>query len=177
MAENKIINLLKKLSELAKRGVGGEQENAERMLHDLCKKHGISLDDIEGEKVSEYEFHVPKEQSKFFCQVVSSVLGNDIDVMYATVDRKKVVQRKYVKCSDAEYVEIQAKWEFYWKKYNDDLEIFYAAFVQKNKLYIKKLDDDDDDTEPTLEERQRLFRMRQMMDGLDRHSFHKQITQ
>lgn len=37
----KIIALLKKLRELARRGVGGERENAERMFYEMLNKYGI----------------------------------------------------------------------------------------------------------------------------------------
>ncbi len=50
MIENRIKQRLIKILALAKRGVGGEKENAERMLNSLLKKHGMTLDDLEDQE-------------------------------------------------------------------------------------------------------------------------------
>lgn len=42
----KIITLLKKLRELALRGVGGEKENAKRMFYEILNKYGIKESEL-----------------------------------------------------------------------------------------------------------------------------------
>ena len=37
---------------------------------------------------------------------------------------------------------------FFWDKYNEDLKIFYKAFIQKNKLYQKENPNDKKDETP-----------------------------
>jgi hypothetical protein len=41
-----LIDKLRKIEALARSGIGGEKETAQRMLDALCKKHGITLDQI-----------------------------------------------------------------------------------------------------------------------------------
>lgn len=58
------------------------------------------------------------------------------------------------------------------------MKIFYKAFIQKNHLYSKSTgenEDVDNDKDLTPEEMAELFRMAQIMGGLDRHSFHKRL--
>jgi DNA polymerase III delta prime subunit len=70
---SKHIELAKKLKVLSKRGIGGEKENAERMLSEIMTKYGLSDEDIEGEKLNEYYFNIEKSDNKFWCQVVRHV--------------------------------------------------------------------------------------------------------
>lgn len=37
---------LRKLAALAERGVGGEAENARRLMEQICREHGVSIDEI-----------------------------------------------------------------------------------------------------------------------------------
>lgn len=37
---------LRKLAALAERGVGGEAENARRLMERICREHGVSIDEI-----------------------------------------------------------------------------------------------------------------------------------
>ena len=46
----RLIDKLMKTKALAERGVGGERENAERILTAMLQKYGISLDDLESEE-------------------------------------------------------------------------------------------------------------------------------
>ena len=50
--------LLLKLQELAKRGVNGEKENADKLLKKLMKKYNISEDEINNEEINEVELEL-----------------------------------------------------------------------------------------------------------------------
>jgi hypothetical protein len=78
-------------------------------------------------------------------------------------------------CTPAQHAEIYMKFDFYWKVYQSDLKIFYKAFIQRNELYSKPSEDEDDDIEPrelTEEEK----RMLEMMMGLSKHTMHKRLN-
>ena len=46
---------LKKLHALAMRGVGGEKEQAQKILEKLMQKYGISLNDLDEEQIREFD--------------------------------------------------------------------------------------------------------------------------
>lgn len=48
--------LLKKLQALAERGVGGERETAERKLKELIKKYGIEEEELNEDKIIDFDF-------------------------------------------------------------------------------------------------------------------------
>ena len=50
--------LLLKLQELAKRGINGKKENADKLLKKLMKKYNISEDEINNEEINEVELEL-----------------------------------------------------------------------------------------------------------------------
>lgn len=61
--------------------------------------------------------------------------------------------------------------------YIEAQELFYSAFIQKQKLYSKPEDkvDDEEEKEMTPEEKARMWKMVQMMGGIEKKSIVKQI--
>ena len=175
---NKIIELAKKLKALADGGIGGEKENAAAMLDRLMKQHDITIDTISDVEKKDYIFNVEKEKEKFLIQIIASVIGNNFDHWTYISDRRKKIKRHRIICTPAEAIEIQAKFDFFWKAWESELEIFYGAFVQKNRLFSKPSGKmDEEERELSLEERQRLRKMMNMMEGIEEHHFLKQLKQ
>jgi len=163
MPDEKILSLLKKLDALAKRGIGGEKENAAERLSFLMKKYDITIDQIEGEIQSERSFMVSNEQRQFAVQVIASVCGKRDTYMFVH-EKKKKNRAIIVSCTDYEFIEIEQRIAFYWEKYQEEMAIFYSAFIQKNKLFSKPDGEEKEssDTEMTPEEKARMFKMAQM---------------
>lgn len=174
MNEN-VLELLKKLKALAEKGVGGEKENAADKLQKLMDKHNITWDMLNDDVKKRKEFKIHKDDETFFFQVVSSVVGNTKYQSYRGEERK--AKRRYIfDLTDVEFIEISTKFEFYLKKYKEDLKIFYSAFIQKNELYRKQTDEEKEERKPlTPEEKEELWRMMQMMSGMKRHQLQKQL--
>ena len=135
---NKVIELAKKLKALADKGVGGEKINAEKMLQALLKKHNITIEEIEGEKINDFFFMLKKEDFQLFYQVLCTV--NKLIPAYG--EYTKTLIRKYkwkgnymIRCTPAEYIEIEAKFNFYLKLFNEEKEVLLIAFVSANQLY------------------------------------------
>jgi O-glycosyl hydrolase len=174
----KILELARKLKALAERGIGGEKENAAAMLNRLMKQHGITIDMISGTEKKDFVFYTVQERRQFLVQIIANVLGKKCNIFSYPSDARRKKKRVGTTCSPAEAVEIQAKFDFFWKAWESELDVFYSAFIQTNKLYSKKTgDEDDEERELTLAERQKLWKMANMMQGMDRHHFVKQITQ
>lgn len=111
MNKEKAIDKLKKLRELANRGVGGEAVNARRLFKLLLEKYGISENDLDfrSEERQQYNFEVNTLLQFLFAQVCGMVL-NSYDGAQFTVDGVSVV------CTLAQRLEILDLFEFYQKE-------------------------------------------------------------
>jgi hypothetical protein len=172
---SKIIQLAKKLKALADRGEGGEKINAQKMLDDFLVKHKINIDEIEGEKKKRRCFNVKANQRVFFRQIVANVVGR--------VSKTMDGNRYYIDVSDSDYAEISLKFDFYWKLYQEELEIFYSAFIQANKLFLKETEEErgkrfkeKEDKKLSREEKERLLRSEMMQMGIKKDSPLKRIN-
>ena len=173
MSDN-VLNLIRKLKELSDRGIGGEKENAGVKLQQLLDKHGISVEDIEKDVVKERAFNITSNQLTFFRQVAASCFGIERTIYQYPKEPKRKVLVRILELTDAEFIEFSSKFDFYWNKYESDLKTFYSAFIQKNQLYRKSSETEKE--EPlTQEQLDEISKVREMMIGLKRHSFHKQI--
>lgn len=171
-----ILELAKKLNALAERGEGGEKANAQDRLKFIMEKYGVTFEMLEENKKSRFEFKATKENFKFYNQVISSVCGN-IDTFYYRNEINKVNRTIIAEVTELEYIEIIEKFQFYWKKYQEDPALFYSAFVQKNHLYAKTTDkDEDSEEEVTKEEIMRIMKLRKMMQGIDHHTYLKTLA-
>ena len=145
------IEFAKKLLALSRQGIGGEKDNAEKFLQRIMKQYEITFEELEGDQVFNFKYsYKTKLHGKFFNQIIASV-NNDID-------RWKDATNKiyYFECTRFEQVQIMERQRFYWKIYTDELDVFYSAFIQAQKLYrTEKSDRDDNEEEPeqTPEER------------------------
>lgn len=182
--EDKLLETAKRLKALSDRGIDGEKENAITMLFRFMEKHGITSEMIEGRIVKKHSiFLEPMFEKRFFRQICANVLGGGFKMIEYTYKQSKarvnVGKNRYgIECTDAEFIEIGAKHEFYFKHFLHELDIFRSAFIQKNKIYQKQDDNDGDDEEQelTLEERQRLFKVANIMQGIDAKTFLKQLS-
>ncbi len=52
--------LIKKIKALADRGVGGEKENAQKLLKELMQKYNINEEEISEDIIKEFDIKMPK---------------------------------------------------------------------------------------------------------------------
>lgn len=171
---SKLLDLAKKFKALAEQGEGGEKETAANMLEKFLRKHNIKLDDIEEETITEHRFKFAKEDERLFIQVAAVTVA---DVRFYGINGNKNA-RKYmtliIDCTLAQSIEIRAKFEFYKRAWKKDVDLFFRAFIHKNHLAISS-SKEDQEKELTPEELADIYRMSQMMQGMDKHHFLKQI--
>lgn len=183
----KVLKLAQKLKALSDQGVGGEKDNATRMLIALCEKHGIPLSDItDDEPIQRFEIWKERDPSmewKFFVQIAASVLGDDFMIgryrhNYKKGQKYAGLRRCFIECTASQFLEIQAKHEFFWAHWQKEVKMFYQAFVQTNKLYTKAdPNKESEERDLTPEELEELYRISQLMQGIDRKIFNKQLEQ
>lgn len=171
MTKEQAIDLCRKINELVKRGVDGEKTSAELRLKTLMLKHGIELPEIEGDKIVESSLICTEEEKIFAMQVISSVLGKGWR-------GGKYRKRYYFNSPESKVAEIQDRWNHYRDLWEKEKEVFYSAFIQKHKLYAKPPGDrKDNDSKPlTPEEKAKLYRMFQMMEGMEYSDYKKKLT-
>jgi hypothetical protein len=181
--KEKFIELARKLKRLADEGVGGEKDNAEEKLKLIMEKYDISFSDIEGEERKKYDVNFHKDiPIRFIQQVLSSIVGN-LNKYGVTISKYKYVRKKnhlsyrIDNIEPQHFTEFVIKVQLFWKDYNEQLELFYGAYVQKNRLYTKQSEDEaDKPTKPlTPEERAELYKMSAMMEGIDRAKYQKRL--
>lgn len=167
--------LLKKIKQLALHGYGGEKDNAQILLKNLMQKYNISENDLDDNRRVDWSYKVPnknssKQLNKLFYQILSLTLQNlNIDIS----DIKIYRNGSLIQCISTLEFKIQfiTAYEFYRDRFKKDLNIFYLAYLTKNRLLINRKNDD----EPTQAEIELHIDAELMSLGLRKHDFNKQI--
>lgn len=130
---NSKLELIKKIKALADKGHGGEKINAQKMLDDMMKKYGIKECDICDDTIQAFKIKFSGfKMRELTAQVFYSIVG--------IFDGEKGIYNGlykdyYVKCTNAEWIEFQAKLKFYKYHLKKELDIFYTAFIAANNIY------------------------------------------
>ena len=171
----RLLERLKGVKALADRGADGERDNAAALLAALMEKHGITEADLEGGEISTHWIRYKTiYERKLLFQLSYMHLGSGH--AFGCVGRYTGRQRKEVgvKCTPAQYIEIEADYQFYRKALEEELSVFYSAFIQKNELFpppdlageLEDLGQVDLDV---------IMKMEAMMEGIEHRTRHKAI--
>ena len=174
----RLLEKLMKVKALADRGEGGERESAERTLAALMERYGITEADLEDNQVSTHWIRYKTVwEKKLLHQLAYMYLGegNSFGCVgtYTGRSRKEVG----IKCTPAQYIEIEADFAFYSAAMEEEMGIFYSAFLQKNNLFPPP-ELARENTEEEIAEAmdlERLAKISAMMDGIEQHTRHKAI--
>ncbi len=176
---SKYIELAKKLKILSEQGsYEGERISAENLLKNLMQKCGFSFSDIETEETENFFFTLKTEDAPLWMQVVVSVNGKIQGYgkfSEADIERLSLPGNFSIDCTKAEYVEIVAKFEYYNRLYKEESQIFYEAFVQRNRLFSNKESDMTDTKELSPAELEKAIRVMELSRSLKRGDYRKQL--
>lgn len=167
--------LLRKLRALAKRGVGGERQNAQKKIDELMKKYNISDEELEDEAVELYHFKFSGKREEALLTQIMYKVCDKTDNIYNFVYGKSgrtVRSELGCECTLAQRIEIDFLFEFYKRLYKREEELFYHAFVQKHHLFGTSGGGKENDI--SLDE---LMRIAQLMSGLSNETPLRQIPQ
>ncbi len=133
-----------------------ESGNALTALNKLLLKHWVSIEDIDPLKVKYFEFSfATKWEERLLLQIVSMVKDAFRDGYYKP--RPKTVM---VELTAVQGIEVERLYRHYRKAWKEEIEVFYGAFIQKNKIFGNYSDDDMVDyVSPTNEEQMRKMAM------------------
>ena len=180
---------LRKMKTLADFGYGGERDAAERLITELCLKHGISIDEIREEV--EHEFSVALKntwQRKIFIQLLGLMRIEQygdrhadklkLQVAYIRVasrgrKRSRVVKLRYfIKCTDLQWLELTSKFEVLCVAYEKQRKAFTTAFLMSNDLLMPY---EPETPAPTAKENEEYAIAMKLSAGIEHTCLHKQI--
>lgn len=163
------INLAKKIKALSERGIGGERDNAKRILEKFMTENGISDSDLEETEVKHYKFKVPSTpelNNKLFHQIVWSVVG--VDKIYNVKGERSTL---YVLCTPDDALEIEAQFDFYNKLLCKEIDLFYTAFLHKHRIFGK----DPIKKKPNEISEEEILRLSILQSGLSDETYRKRL--
>ena len=181
---------LRKMKALADFGIGGERDAADRLIHELCTKYGTSLDEFGGDVEHERKIDFKAAWArKIFIQLLGLMRieqygdrNADKLKLYAKAEwSKKKRGRKYVRlckaryytrCTDAQWLELQAKYTVLCASYEKQTKAFPLAFMIRNDLLMPYSPSQDAPTEKELAEYETAMNLSQ---GIERTKLHKQL--
>lgn len=158
--------LLKKVRALAEHGVGGEAENAEKLLARMMKKYGISEAELDEETRVRHDFtYHGGEEKKILRQVVYKVTGGYAYELVYTASGRKVRTQLGADCTPAEKVEIEYLFDFYKRLWEKEKDAFLAAYIQKHRIFAIRAD-----VEPQEISREEALKMGALTQGMSDES-------
>lgn len=167
MPNDKILDLAKKLKALADRGIGGEQKNAVVKLHALLDKHGLTVADLEDEKLTAHAFSYKSIEKHVLSHIIWKVCGN-VKIFGSRRKRNEFI----IDCTHAQSIEILAMQDLYYRALIKELKLFTVAFILKNNLGTDGKATEPEKSRYSEEEKRKIINM---MKGIDHNVSHKQI--
>lgn len=163
-----ITETMKHLLALSEQGVGGEKENATKLLNKLMKKYNISEEDLKKEELHNHEVRFKtKWQESLIHQIVYMI--NPERNIYKYTNRKAKIA--ILELTDAEWIEHQYLYSIYKKSFEEELELFTLAFIQRNNIFPKEVPDhikEQQEKEPKKEmDYYKMLKVSQMVRGID----------
>lgn len=133
MAHEPIKAKLLKLVELAERGsTDGERRNAQDAINRLLKKHGLTLQDIERQKIGVHWFSFV---SKFDRSLIIQLVGCVTDTPKITTWKKN--KKVGFELTAEQAADVRAMYDHYRKEWSRALRDLEEAFYNKHSLFPK----------------------------------------
>lgn len=174
MATN-ITNTMKHLLELSKRGAEGEKQNSEKLLKKLMKKYNISEEDLSKDDIKKHEIRFrTKWQERLISQILFMINPNRNTYKYT--NRKAKIS--IIELTDAEFIEWKYMYEVYCAAFEEELDVFTTAFIQKNNIFPKNEDipeniKEQQKREQSKDEYIKMLKVAQMASGIDHTTVRK----
>ncbi len=163
---------MRKLLALAERGVGGEQETAQRMLDTMLHKHGITLSDLTNKETT---LHFWSCYTKHDRTLLLYICGMVLDS--TTIKYTKQGRQVGVKLTAADRITVDLHYQMLRKGLREHVDRAVTAFIMANELYPKTVSTDDDvPRERTREEEMKWDEIRGMSRIIDPIKVYPQIS-
>lgn len=181
--DERIVDKILKLKELAERGIDGEMANAKRILQSHLDKYGITLEDIVGkqEEKQKYSFRYSSNSEKsILVQCVLNLFGSESDVWKSGVRYKDGTMQYYFDLSRFEFALLDDLYSFHrnqWKKQLKDMEDkLLMAYLHNQNLWDKTPTNDDKPKKPSKYSMKEIITILAMADSMKTDSYRKSLT-
>ena len=155
-------DVILKLKALSERGVGGEKENATKLLEKMMKKYNISEEELVDE---EKRGVIIDLNSKIEVKLCNQILWAYFDTYVYKIKNKR--KKYYTELTSSQEIEFRYILSVYLENYHKEEEIFLYAYVQKNDIFPKNLKESDENEEITDEERKKRRKALLMQNGIE----------
>lgn len=155
---------LKKIYALALNGTEGEQEAAKATLEKLCRKYKVQLEDLREDEdaINEYLFRYKDiDECDLIAQIAYKVLNRQ-DCVYI-VRRQRKLKALKVKCTREEQIEIEILYKMHKALWRKEVDRLFMAYIYKHKLFCAAKDENNSDTDKTLD----INELEKIMDLVD----------
>lgn len=172
-ADNKIRERIVKLHKLVEQGIGGEKQNAQKILNKLLAKHGITLSEITDDDKEE-EFIIKFKGSfekRLLIQIIRKIRNRETMGCFNK-------NRLYFNSTKMEHVEILTLFSVYKNALSREFEDLFVAFIHQQDIFPLQKDDDQaekNDKPKTPEERDRAKKLASMMSTIDKVNVYETI--
>lgn len=126
---DKHIVTARKLYELAKKGVGGEKDNARKMFDEHIKKHKIHISEIDTSK-NIRKFRVKSDDDRM-------ILANVILSVNPFTEIIKLASGLNVELDEEDFSEVKEKFKYFSRLYKIEKQMLTDAFFYKHKDYFQ----------------------------------------
>jgi hypothetical protein len=165
--DNTIREQLRKIHALSESGIGGERENAKRMLESLCRKYKVTVEQILDPERRKFRFARPaKHEWALFLQCFAFIAQKH------TIHYRKRGRSIWVELTNVEFLDLRSCFEHYRKLFNAELDALSLAFAGKYKLFGP--DNPDSDQEPM--DPAQLAKILAMMRGITGQAWKKPLA-
>lgn len=143
MSDDKAKDRIRKLLELARRGVGGEAKTAARFLSKALAKHGLTMADIEDEDeqaaIHWFTFKTDQERRLLFSTV--AMVLDERELSYYNAGKRKAG----FSLTRSQHAEVVMAWTVYKRELAAHLDRAFVAFICANGIGSRKPSDADKD--------------------------------
>lgn len=164
---------LKKILQLAEKGIGGEKANAQKLLDRLLKKSGLTIEDLKDQEKKSLHYFRYKSwyEERLINQILMTVADDRKLPLYVNRRMRKVIGA-YL--TNAQKIEVDLLFDSYKKALEGEMRLLYRAFLHVNKIF--PLSDELEDRELTDEEAWQLKKMVAMMRTMDKVQVRKALS-
>ena len=173
-----------KLKALANAGVGGERENAEKLLAKLAAAYGISIDSIDGEEIEKHEVKLTQSWQRKLFRRLAGILwqekrkrgevlrDKELELWTSRLRFDRKVIRCYTYATKGDLLELMAKFAVLEADYERQKKSFFLSFLIANDLLT---DPDADTPMPTRKELDEYDAASLMSLGIEKSTLSKQL--
>jgi hypothetical protein len=169
---------LKKIASLAERGVGGEKENARRLLDVLLSKHGLRIEDVTGaeQETQAYWFKATKAEEAMLIQCYARATNRATVTFWRGKGFREGEIR--IDLTKLEALELRAMWDHFGPlfrqerrkllaRHRKERKLLMDAFASKHNLYRAGSDGDDGEGSGEALSREDLLRLMRLRADLE----------